>query len=338
MSKIICDVCGTSYPETATQCPICGCVRPGDVIAVSGDTVEPEASASGTYTYVKGGRFSKANVKKRNQGVPAPILIEQPDESVPSEPQKGLGLVITVIALLLAIVAVVVFIALRFFDLGSASVNNPVIGTTTEDTTNGTTESTILQVPCTEILVSKTVVEFDKAGAAMLLNVSTTPADTTDEIIFASADENVATVSADGKVVAVGGGQTTITISCGSAETQCRVVCNIENTVEETTTTATVSPDKLKLNREDFTLNYKGETWTLYTGEIPADQITWTTDDEKVATIKDGIVTAVGSGYTSVHGEYGGNKVSCIVRCSPAVGKATAASVTPETTAATENG
>ena len=27
MSKIICDVCGTSYPDTADCCPICGCPR-----------------------------------------------------------------------------------------------------------------------------------------------------------------------------------------------------------------------------------------------------------------------------------------------------------------------
>ena len=27
MSKIICDICGTSYPDTADCCPICGCSR-----------------------------------------------------------------------------------------------------------------------------------------------------------------------------------------------------------------------------------------------------------------------------------------------------------------------
>ena len=37
MSKIICDICGTSYPETAKQCPICGCVRPGDVQRVTNE-------------------------------------------------------------------------------------------------------------------------------------------------------------------------------------------------------------------------------------------------------------------------------------------------------------
>ena len=37
MSKIICDVCGTSYPETAAACPICGCARPNSTNQVSAD-------------------------------------------------------------------------------------------------------------------------------------------------------------------------------------------------------------------------------------------------------------------------------------------------------------
>ena len=35
MNKVVCDLCGTSYPETATQCPICGCVRPADAVTVN---------------------------------------------------------------------------------------------------------------------------------------------------------------------------------------------------------------------------------------------------------------------------------------------------------------
>ena len=69
MSKIICDVCGTSYPETGTQCPICGCVRSSDAVTISGDTNEALVQAP-TYTYVRGGRYSKTNVKKRNAGKP----------------------------------------------------------------------------------------------------------------------------------------------------------------------------------------------------------------------------------------------------------------------------
>ena len=60
MNKIICNVCGTSYPENATQCPICGYVQTAETALTNDNTTS-------TYTYVKGGRFSKANVKKRNQ-------------------------------------------------------------------------------------------------------------------------------------------------------------------------------------------------------------------------------------------------------------------------------
>ena len=45
MSKIICDVCGTTYPDSATQCPICGCVRSADVEAVIGGDEAAEVAA-----------------------------------------------------------------------------------------------------------------------------------------------------------------------------------------------------------------------------------------------------------------------------------------------------
>ena len=82
MSKIICDVCGTSYPETATQCPICGCVRPTDAVTVNTESASAEVLPKNTYTYVKGGRFSKANVKKRNSAnYSAPTESEYEEET-----------------------------------------------------------------------------------------------------------------------------------------------------------------------------------------------------------------------------------------------------------------
>ena len=117
MSKIICDVCGTSYPESATQCPICGCVRSVDARVVAGSTNDVEAQSSGTYTYVKGGRFSKANVKKRNKGM-AVTPVETTRQDMPDARENGkkdVGIVITTVFLLLAIVAVVIYIAVRFF-------------------------------------------------------------------------------------------------------------------------------------------------------------------------------------------------------------------------------
>ena len=50
MSKIICDVCGTSYPDTAEQCPICGCSRDAAADLLKDDLLldgEPEGGQSG---------------------------------------------------------------------------------------------------------------------------------------------------------------------------------------------------------------------------------------------------------------------------------------------------
>ena len=331
MSKIICDVCGTSYPETVTQCPICGCVRSVDAKVVAGSTNEAENQAASTYTYVKGGRFSKSNVKKRNNGNKQTASAEdnvQPAQPVQNEGKKDTGVIITTIVLLLAIVAVVVYIAMRFFapslSMGEKPDNNSNTAETTldvTDNTDDTTETTLLEIPCTEVVLSKTLVEFDEVGQSLLLNVTLTPEDTTEDILFATSDESVVTINNDGKLTAMGGGEAIITVICGNVVAECNVICNIEVPTVETEPSAP-SADDFKLNREDFTMTQKGQIWKLYSGDIAANQITWTSDNENIVTIKDGIVTAVGSGTTKVHGEYGGVKVSCIVRCSAAVGTA----------------
>ncbi len=343
MSKIICDVCGTSYAETATQCPICGSVRPGNVTTVSGSSDKKEEQTTNTYTYVKGGRFSKANVRKRNKERMASGQYEPDmDEYAEDNQEKGnTGLVIAVIALALAIIAAVIYIVSQFYGgIGRLEPTVPYVPQTTEQThqTEDTSAPTELEIPCEDIVISKKKVEFEKKGASYLLNVTTMPKDTTDEITFTSGDENVATVTAGGKITAVGSGETVITVICGDKATLCDVVCTFENETEETTepTTQVDENFELKLNREDFTLTGKGDTWKLYSGEIAADKITWTTDDEKVVTIKNGVVTATGKGMTQVHGEYGGKKVSCIVRCADSVGEYKAETET-ETEIETEN-
>ncbi|MBO5317963.1 MAG: Ig-like domain-containing protein [Oscillospiraceae bacterium] len=325
MSKIICDVCGTSYPENANQCPICGCVRSVEAKTVSGSTDNAVPEVVSSYTYVKGGRFSKKNVRKRNlervsseQDKPA---AEPAPEEKPKKQDKGL--VVAVIVLLLAIVAVFVYIAVRFLIPGAQSgVPDNIDGTII--TTAPTTESTSLVISCEKLILSDTVVELKTAGAIQLLSVKTEPADTTDTVIFASEDENIAKVNEDGKIEAVGPGQTTITITCGEQTETCRITCTFEaeNTTAPTeeTTVPVYDPSELKLLKSDVTLSKKAEVWVAYRGKIPAGDITWTSDNEKVATVQDGKVTAVGKGNTTIHGEYGGVKVSCIIRCSASVG------------------
>lgn len=325
MSKVICEVCGTSYPETATQCPICGCVRAADATAVSGDTAVENAG----YTYVKGGRFSKANVKKRNRGEKVETVEkvekqEKPEKPVPQELQdeestkNNKGLVITAAVLLIAIIAVVAYIVIRFFF--------PVLGNYDPNSNAASSQATVLEIPCTDVKLNTNTIILNNIGDARMIYAELSPAETTDEVVFTSSDERVATVSKEGKVVAIGHGRAIITATCGDALAECVVECTFQDPTEATEpdpttetsvpTTPVEAQGELKLNRKDITFSYKGEAWVIYDGSISKTNITWSTDNASVATIDNGKVTAVGKGETKVHAEYNGEKVSCIIRCS----------------------
>ena len=43
MSKIICEICGTTYQETADCCPICGCARGAAEDLLNEDVLAEEA-------------------------------------------------------------------------------------------------------------------------------------------------------------------------------------------------------------------------------------------------------------------------------------------------------
>ena len=206
MSKVICNICGTSFPESATQCPICGCVRPADAVTV------PENDEEKTgYTYVKGGRFSKANVRKRNQMAAQASGRDRkaPDDEGPSG-KKITGLVIVLICLILIIGCFVAYIAFNGFDLF--------------DTNPAQTEPD--RIACTSIELALTEFTLDKPGSSAKIELTVYPFNTTDEIIFTSSDKSVVTVSSSGKLEYVGPGEATITVTCGEKSVTCKVICD----------------------------------------------------------------------------------------------------------------
>lgn len=323
MSRIICEVCGTSYPDTVAQCPICGCVKAAGKQTVAGDTELKKPENNKTTNHVRGGRYSKANVRKRNKA--NHVKPASYDRKKEPDDRSNRGLVILAVILLLAIIAVLAYIVIRFWgpdwktDSKTTTALNQTTGTTAADTTADTTPD----LRCTDLTLSVNVVELEAKGQSWLLNVKTEPENTMDPIHYITSDNSVATVTDQGKVVAVGPGQAIITISCGDVDKTCRIVCAFQEETEPTetttvaTTTAPVDEDeKLELNREDITFSRQGEEWQLYSGSIAKPLITWSTDDASIAKIENGKVTAVGPGTTNVYAEYNGQKVSCIIRCS----------------------
>ncbi len=325
MSKVICDVCGTTFPETAAQCPICGCARNGSAQTAAGDSGE-RAEA---YSYVRGGRFSKSNVKKRNKTA-QPVQRRSPESPKKNEGgSSNRGLVIVVVILLLAIIAVCAYIGIRFFmpEIKPNETEPPKQTTTvTPEPTESQTETTN-DLPCTEIMLSSTIIEFTDMERSQLLSAMVTPVDTTDELVFTSADPLVATVTEGGLVTPVGSGETVITVTCGEITEECRIVCSFGDSTEPTEPEEpTVDPSGFELTFNtkfvttegvgDVTLK-AGEKWKMYSSmNVDASMVIWSTNNEAHATIEDGVVTAVAptDPYVLVHAEYAGIKYSCRIR------------------------
>ena len=249
MNKIICDVCGTRYPESAEQCPICGRAATGEKMT---ETSEVEGTYGREYSGTKGGHFSKANVKKRTAGAP---IIEVPKEPVKPEPEddeeevyevpekKKSGCLINflLIIVILALLAVSAYIAvtyvapnlldefnLDFLTQQQTETTVPTAATeiATEESTEATTEeSTLPTVPCTDLVILDSLVMIDEVGQSYLLNAAVAPEDTTDTLMYSSSDESIATVNEEGRITAVGAGEVTITVSCGEFTVKCTVLC-----------------------------------------------------------------------------------------------------------------
>ncbi len=320
MSKIICDVCGTSYPDTADQCPICGSAKP------------EEAGDIKSYTYVKGGRFSSKNVNKRLQEKQMDYSYTQPVQSEEEEEDLGpsnKGLVVAVILLLLAIISIAAYLYLNYWMPSDPYAGNTTASTasTTEpsDTAQGdATDSTDVQTPvdvaCQEIVLDTNEVTLNALGNGYLINFSLTPADTTELVTFASSDPAVATVDENGKITAAGPGTATVTVTCGTATSQITVICDIETepTTEPTTVPTEEPAEKFELRSEDVTMKV-GEAWDAYRGSIPNNKITWRSSDTSVATVdQGGVIKCVGAGTTTIYAEYNGQTYKCIVRVNPA--------------------
>lgn len=341
MSKIICEICGTTYPDTAECCPICGYHRDPSVSPSADEFVLEEETMSG-----KGGRFSSNKRKKEifdfdeaNADSPEPedevySGNEEEDEEVDDYEQESGHNTFAVVILTVLIVVLLSATAFLFFRFLLPNLR-PVEETTQTVVTEAVmeqTETTELRIPCQSLSLPGGAAELSQPGYYFLLNVVVKPEDTTDELTFTSGDENVATVSADGRITAVGEGETVIYITCGDKQLACPVTCKFTEeaeppteesveaqaeSVEETTEETTLPDVELKLDREDMRLmvGYGTQLQLVDCGELKPEDVEWNVEHEYIAKVENGYVTALQNGTTEVTATYGGQTVKCIVRC-----------------------
>ena len=309
MSKVICDVCGTTYPETAAQCPICGSAKNSTAQTAVG-------GGDQSYAYVKGGRFSKSNVRKHNKK--GQELERRPaGERSPRNDKGNTVMIAIVILLVIAIIAVLGYMGVRVFLSGA--VNNPQ---TNKPPISGEQNPTNPQdVLCTGISLTRPAIEFTQDNQSYLISYTLLPAGVTEQVTFESSDPAVATVSETGLVTSVGGGKATITITCGQIQAEFAVTCSFGNVTEPTDPTeppVTVPAGyELKLKYQEFTMSktYPNPV-SIYVSNasVKATDITWSVDDPTIATVSDkGVVTAVGRGWTTIHATFGDQTASCKV-------------------------
>ena len=292
MSKIVCDVCGSTYSETEAQCPICGTAK--------SEAAKPVVETNAEDQAAKGGKFSRSNNRRNGTGSTRRSGAEKnKEEGNPS----NVAMIIIVAVLLLAIVSVCVFIAVRL-------INRP-----NQPDPNDSTPPVVQTIPCTGIeLVGNpdSTLTFTDLTQTAQLTVMALPENTTDTVTYTytSSDPAVITVDNTGLVTPVAEGTATVTIAYGSYTISVSVTCDLPDPVVE-----------LKLKHTEITLsNAVGNQLTanLYDGELDPTAITWTSSNTAIVLVENGVVTGVADGTATVTATYGQQTVSCkiIVRMS----------------------
>lgn len=335
MSKIICDICGTTYQDTADCCPICGCSR-DSAMDFLGESIQLEESSAD----IKKGKFSSKNRKEifdydevNADATETEILDEDPedDEEVYEDrPKSNTGAIIGLTVLIAVLLLFAAFLGFRYIlpNLRSEpAASGPAVAATDD-----LTEPTSNMIPCQNLGMINGPAVLNEPGQYFLLNIVKVPEDTTEELVYTSENEAIATVSADGKITAVAEGETVVYITCGTVQMKCDVTVKFEEETlpptEETeapTEAPTEAAEPTQSGLKDVTLKLKRTDIMLTVGygfrleldcDLDPSEVEWSVEHEHIASVDEtGLVKARKGGTTSVTAKYGDQEVKCMVRC-----------------------
>ena len=146
-------------------------------------------------------------------------------------------------------------------------------------------------------------------GSSATIKVTVNPSSAKKSVAFKSSNTKVATVTKAGKVSAKKAGSAKITATVTGK--------NGKKTITYTTIKVkNVEVKSVKLNKTNVTLN-KGDKTTLKATVAPSNAtvktVKWSTSDSDVATVKNGVVTAVGKGTATIVAKSGTKSAKCTV-------------------------
>ena len=157
------------------------------------------------------------------------------------------------------------------------------------------------------ISLDKTTAELTE-GETITLTATIKPENATNKnVIWSSSNEEIATVK-DGVVSAIKEGEATITAKTedGGKTATCTVKVNAK----------TITVESVSLDKTEATLEV-GETITLIVTVSPDNAtdktVTWSSSDESIATVEDGVVTAIGVGSATITAKAGDKTATCTI-------------------------
>lgn len=347
MEKVICDICGTSYPESEECCPVCGSFQDLE-FNFDLEMEEDDFLKDSPIVAVKEQKLDDALEEFLNATDEEEESEEddEGEEEEEEEPRRGkAGVVILLVILIMLLLAVCGFLFVRYIlpnmDMGEPAASESLLQT--EEPVETTTEPGI---PCEQlILTSGATLDMTREGEYKLINVMAKPEDTTDKITYISSDESIATVSEDGRITGLAEGEATITVICGEQQVECLVrVQYVEETepttepvqeteapaetdeaeqsepVEETTEATTAATEAqlkdvtLKLGRTDVSMGVGYQFTIPLECDLEYSEIEWSTGNPGIATIQDGVITTLSKGTTQMFAKYGDQVVTGWIR------------------------
>ena len=155
------------------------------------------------------------------------------------------------------------------------------------------TISSATNIPVESVSLDKANLELTEGETAQLTATVLPDNATNKNVTWSTSNASIATVDANGEVTAVSAGTATITATADGKSATCTV----------TVTAATVPVTGVTLNKTSTSL-YVGDTETLTATVEPSDAtnktVTWTSSNPSVATVENGVVTAVGAGTATI--------------------------------------
>ena len=165
----------------------------------------------------------------------------------------------------------------------------------------------------TGITLDKTTATVEE-GAKVTLTATVTPDNATDKTVtWSTSNEAIATVS-DGVVTGVKAGEVTITAKAGDKSATCTVTVTAKQSTEDPDDPIVVTG--ITLDKTTATVE-EGATVTLTATVTPDNAtdktVTWSTSNEAIATVSDGVVTGVKAGEVTITAKAGDKSATCTV-------------------------